>query len=85
MGVGKKYRGKLDRVLENYVKDRLDMYPDIDCGRLFITHSGIDEEYIERVKKNGPGKNDLPGDFYHPGQLHHILPLRPQYPGGSCL
>lgn len=51
MGVGKKYRGKLGRVLENYVKDRLDMYPDIDCGRLFITHSGIDEEYIERVKK----------------------------------
>ena len=34
MGVGKKYRGKLGRVLENYVKDRLDMYPDIDCGRL---------------------------------------------------
>lgn len=51
MGVGKKYRGKLEKVLENYVRDRLAMYPDIDSGRLFITHSGIDESYIRLVEK----------------------------------
>lgn len=51
MTVGKKYRGKLEKVLGNYVKDRLKMYPDIDRSRLFITHSGIDGEYLSQVKK----------------------------------
>lgn len=51
MVVGKKYRGKLGKVLVNYVKDRLKMYPDIDQSRLFITHSGIDPEYLSLVEK----------------------------------
>ncbi len=55
MAVGKKYRGKLGKVLENYVKDRLNMYQNIDTGRLFITHSGIDEEYIRLVEKTVRG------------------------------
>ena len=51
MAVGKKYRGALDRVLQKYVRDELGKYPDIDRDLLFITHSGIPQEYIELVKK----------------------------------
>lgn len=51
MGVGKKYRGALDKVLVKYVKDELARYPDINTDLLFITHSGIPREYIDLVKK----------------------------------
>ena len=47
MGVSKKYRGTLERVLEDYVKDRLDGRDDVDTGRIFITHSGIEAEIID--------------------------------------
>ena len=50
MGVSKKYRGALERVLEEYVKDRLDGRDDIVTNRIFITHSGISEERIAVVK-----------------------------------
>ena len=50
MNVGKKYRGTLDKVLVKYVKDKLAAYPDIDPSLIFITHSGIDPEYIKLVK-----------------------------------
>lgn len=49
MGVSKKYRGTLERVLEDYVKDRLDGRDDVDTGRIFITHSGISQERIDLV------------------------------------
>ena len=51
MAVGKKYRGSLDKVLVKYVKDELSRYPNINSDLLFITHSGIPEEYIALVKK----------------------------------
>ncbi len=51
MTVGKKYRGALDKCLEEYVADRLKGRTDIDPRRLFITHSGISEERIQLVKK----------------------------------
>ena len=50
MGVSKKYRGALERVLEEYVKDRLDGRDDIVTDRIFITHSGISDERVEIVK-----------------------------------
>ena len=50
MGVSKKYRGTLERVLEDYVKDRLDGRTDVDTTRIFITHSGISQERIDLVK-----------------------------------
>ena len=50
MGVSKKYRGALDRVLEEYVADRLNGREDIVQDRIFITHSGISEERIAIVK-----------------------------------
>lgn len=51
MSVGKKYRGSLDKVLVKYVKDELAKYPDINTDLMFITHSGIPQEYIDLVKK----------------------------------
>ncbi len=50
MGVGKKYRGTLDKVLAEYVKDRLEGRDDICTDRIFITHSGISEERIQLVR-----------------------------------
>lgn len=50
MTVGKKYRGTLERALEEYVRDRLDGRDDIVTDRIFITHSGISEERIALVK-----------------------------------
>lgn len=50
MGVSKKYRGTLERVLEEYVADRLAGREDIRTDRIFITHSGISQERIDIVK-----------------------------------
>ncbi len=51
MNVGKKYRGNLEKVLVHYVKDKLQQYPDIVTNRIFITHSSIDQKYIDIVKE----------------------------------
>lgn len=50
MGVDKKYRGTLERCLEEYVGDRLADPDSICTDRIFITHSGISEERIALVK-----------------------------------
>lgn len=52
MQVGKKYRGRIEKVLPKYVSDRLKNRDDIIPERIFITHSGISEEIIEKVKEN---------------------------------
>ena len=51
MDVGKKYRGSLKKVLPLYVKDKLQEYQGICTDKIFITHSGIAQEYIELVKE----------------------------------
>lgn len=50
MTVGKKYRGTLEKVLVKYVKDKLHQYPDIITNRIFITHSTIDQKYVDLVR-----------------------------------
>ena len=50
MKVGKKYRGKLSRVLVRYTKDQLEKYDHIRKDHIFITHSGIDPSLIEDVR-----------------------------------
>ena len=50
MGPGKKYRGRMNSVILEYVKD---MEEDLKCAkkdRVFITHSGCDREVIEEVR-----------------------------------
>ena len=51
MSVGKKYRGKFDRVLLSYTEDIIAKHPDYDDETVFITHSGTSDEYINVVKK----------------------------------
>ncbi|WP_163193021.1 DegV family protein [Clostridium thermarum] len=50
MGVGKKYRGSLDKVLKHYTEDKLKDRTNLKLDRVFITHSGISDERIEIVK-----------------------------------
>lgn len=51
MTVGKKYRGDLGKVLPQYTADVLADHPNPKLDHVFITHSGISEEYIKLVKK----------------------------------
>jgi DegV family protein with EDD domain len=59
MDVGKKYRGNFDKVIIQYVGDKLKDRSDIDYKRIFITHpSGVPrvvvENVIKTVKSLGP-------------------------------
>ena len=58
MGVGKKYRGKFEKVLAGYVADRLADREDIDLDRVFVTHAGCDPKVVEEVVADV--KNTLP-------------------------
>lgn len=49
MGVGKKYRGRMFDVIQEYAKARLANIDDIELDRIFITHSGCDEKTIQAV------------------------------------
>ncbi|MBO5928481.1 MAG: DegV family protein [Clostridia bacterium] len=51
MDVGKKYRGSLEKSLQQYVQDKLEGRTDIRRNRVFITHSGISEERLNLVKE----------------------------------
>lgn len=51
MGVGKKYRGKLEACLVDYVKDRLAEPDTVDTRRVFITDSGVEEEVRALVEQ----------------------------------
>lgn len=50
MKVGKKYRGKMEKSIMDYVKGRLEGREDIDKRRIFITHSHVPAEIVEKVK-----------------------------------
>lgn len=51
MKVGKLYRGKQGRVLEKYVTETLAKYPDIIKDEIFITHTGVDSEVVDKLRK----------------------------------
>ncbi len=50
MNPGKKYRGKIGKVMLDYVTDRLSGRDDIDCSRVFITHTVCSPEDVEAVR-----------------------------------
>lgn len=50
MDAGKKYRGKIDKVILQYVKDMEEDLKSAKKDRVFITHSGCSEETINLVK-----------------------------------
>lgn len=50
MGATKKYRGKMSVALSDYLKDLTPALLAADPKRVFITHSGCDEDIIDMVK-----------------------------------
>lgn len=51
MQVGKKYRGKMDKVVKNYVDDQIELMKGAEKDRIFITHSGSDPLIVESVRQ----------------------------------
>ncbi len=58
MGVSKKYRGKFEKVLPQYIADRIGDASDIHLNRVFVTHAGCDEAIVQmcvdKVKELAP-------------------------------
>ena len=50
MKAGKKYRGTIDKVILNYVADKLKGRDDIDKHRIFITHTKCSSVTVQRVR-----------------------------------
>ena len=57
MIVGKKYRGNIDKVIPQYIQDRLESTPHVVRRRVFITHTFEDRKPVEaalkQVRKSG--------------------------------
>ena len=50
MRVGKKYRGKFEKVIVEYVRDRLKEPDSLVPERIFITHTPVAEGVVEKVR-----------------------------------
>lgn len=51
MHPGKKYRGHMERCLQDYAQKKLAGRDDLDLSRVFITHSGSPQSDIDAVRK----------------------------------
>jgi len=49
MHVGKKYRGEMEKSILAYVRGRMEGRTDIDFGRIFVTHTGVPKEIVEKA------------------------------------
>ena len=49
MGVAKKYRGKQSAVIQKYATDLRDALLAADARRVFITHSGVNQEVLDTI------------------------------------
>ncbi len=49
MSADKKYRGKIEKAIFDYIKDMEDALKKADSERVFITHSGCEQETIDKV------------------------------------
>ena len=49
MGVGKKYRGSMEKSVLDYVRGRLEGRDDVDTRRIFVTHSQMDPAVVSKV------------------------------------
>ena len=47
--VGKMYRGSMEKTILNYVRGRLETVQGIQYDRIFVTHSGVPGEIVEKV------------------------------------
>lgn len=51
MSLGNKYRGKLEKIIAKYVKDKLISFDNINREHIFIVHSGMDDKFINIAKQ----------------------------------
>ena len=52
MGVGKKYRGKLQKCMLQYIRERLEGRDDIETDRIFLTDSrGLTDEELDELEQ----------------------------------
>ena len=49
MGVGKKYRGSMEKSVLDYIRGRLEGRDDIDIRRIFVTHSPMDQAVVDKA------------------------------------
>ena len=49
MGVGKKYRGSMEKSVLDYIRGRLENRDDIDTHRIFVTHSPMDQAVVDKA------------------------------------
>ena len=49
MKVGRKYRGTMERSILAYVRGRLEGRTDLRYERVFVTHSGVPDEIVQKV------------------------------------
>ena len=49
MIVGKKYRGSFEKCLVQYITDKIGARSDLELRRVFITHSGLPEETVQKA------------------------------------
>ena len=49
MQVGRKYRGTMEKTILAYIRGRLEGRTDIDCHRIFITHSGVPQDIEDKA------------------------------------
>ena len=63
MSAGKKYRGRMDRVIRDYVADMTDDLRQARKEHVFITYSGCDEETISAVQR-------MLEDLHHFDEIH---------------
>lgn len=47
---GKKYKGKMNVLIKQYVEDLKELYPSYDKARCFITHSSAERDLVEAAK-----------------------------------
>ncbi|MBQ8309256.1 MAG: DegV family protein [Clostridia bacterium] len=47
---GKKYKGRMDILIKQYIQDLKEMYPAYDKSRCFVTHSSADRSLVDVAK-----------------------------------
>ena len=47
--VGKMYRGSMEKTILDYVRGRLTDEKEVCCDRIFVTHSGVPREILDKV------------------------------------
>lgn len=49
MTVGKKYRGKFDKIVLQYTREKLSQYSDFDTKRIALVSAGVSDEVVQSV------------------------------------